>query len=73
MEILLEQLVEKGYIDSYHNSEVGLIFTESMELIEKGGMAEYHDPLSGQGCGGAHFTWTAAMVLEFLEAYDIEQ
>lgn len=38
----------------------------SLALIESGGFAEYYDPLDGSGCGGASFTWTAAMVMAFL-------
>ncbi|WP_127902309.1 MGH1-like glycoside hydrolase domain-containing protein [Solirhodobacter olei] len=38
----------------------------SLELIGTGGFAEYYDPNTGAPCGGGRFTWTAAMVLEFL-------
>lgn len=38
----------------------------SLNLIAEYGMAEYFDPLNGTACGGKDFTWTAAMVLEFL-------
>lgn len=48
------------------------IVRSSLELIRVGGMAEYHDPHTGEGCGGGHFTWTAAMVLEFLLNADEE-
>lgn len=42
------------------------ITASSLDLIRKGGFAEYYDPQTGEPCGGARFTWTAAMVLEFL-------
>ena len=42
------------------------IIRSSLELIEQSGFAEYYDPLDGAPCGGGHFSWTAAMVLEFL-------
>ena len=42
------------------------IVKSSLDLIEQGGFAEYYDPLDGTPCGGDRFTWTAAMVLEFL-------
>ena len=45
-----------------------LIVDSSLELIEKSGFAEYYDPISGAPCGGGDFTWTAAMVIEFLTA-----
>jgi len=38
----------------------------SLKLIEQSGFAEYYDPVAGEPCGGGHFSWTAAMVLEFL-------
>ena len=31
---ILESVVLKGYLDSYHDSEIGLVFTETFELIE---------------------------------------
>ena len=37
-------------------------------LITQSGFAEYYDPLTGEPCGGGRFTWTAAMVVEFLSA-----
>ncbi|MBA8879492.1 MGH1-like glycoside hydrolase domain-containing protein [Phyllobacterium myrsinacearum] len=35
--------------------------------IETKGFAEYFDPLTGEGCGGLGFSWTAAAYLWFLE------
>jgi hypothetical protein len=40
----------------------------SIALIRESGFAEYYDPQTGAPCGGGSFTWTAAMVLEFLRA-----
>lgn len=45
-----------------------LIARSSLRLITKSGFAEYYDPLTAEPCGGGRFTWTAAMVLEFLSA-----
>jgi hypothetical protein len=42
------------------------ITASSLELIRESGFAEYYDPLTGAPLGGGRFTWTAAMVLEFL-------
>jgi mannosylglycerate hydrolase len=42
------------------------IAASSLELIRSSGFAEYYDPLTGAPLGGGRFTWTAAMVLEFL-------
>lgn len=40
---------------------------DSLQLIEHSGFAEYYDPRDGTPLGGGRFSWTAAMVLEFLE------
>ena len=42
------------------------IIQSSLELIEQSGFAEYYDPFTAAPCGGGDFSWTAAMVLEFL-------
>ena len=42
------------------------IVRASLELITQSGFAEYYDPETGEPCGGGRFTWTAAMVIEFL-------
>lgn len=39
---------------------------DSLDLIETGGFSEYYDPSNGAPLGGGRFSWTAAMVLEFL-------
>jgi hypothetical protein len=43
------------------------IVADSLALIEKSGFSEYYDPHDGAPLGGGRFSWTAAMVLEFLE------
>ena len=44
------------------------IMRSSLDLITQSGFAEYYDPITAEPCGGGRFTWTAAMVIEFLEA-----
>ena len=44
-----------------------IIEKDSLTLIEKSGFAEYYDPITGALCGGGQFTWTAAMVIEFIK------
>ncbi|MEM7442015.1 MAG: trehalase family glycosidase [Pseudomonadota bacterium] len=46
------------------------ITESSLELAERGDLSEYYDPHTGRGLGGGEFTWTAAMVLEFLKRRD---
>ncbi|WP_204115778.1 amylo-alpha-1,6-glucosidase [Shimia biformata] len=45
----------------------------SLDLIGKAGFAEYYDPMTAEPCGGATFTWTAAMVIEILVGLGMEQ
>jgi hypothetical protein len=47
--------------------EAERIVADSLKLIEESGFAEYYDPRDGTPLGGGRFSWTAAMVLEFLE------
>jgi hypothetical protein len=45
------------------------IVADSLALIETSGFAEYYDPRDGTPLGGGRFSWTAAMILEFLEPH----
>ncbi|MFJ7356393.1 MGH1-like glycoside hydrolase domain-containing protein [Phyllobacterium sp. NPDC097923] len=38
----------------------------TVRAIEANGFAEYFDPLTGEGCGGLGFSWTAAAYIELL-------
>ena len=42
----------------------------SLAAIAKSGCAEYYQPITGEALGGRSFTWTAAMVIEFLRRPD---
>lgn len=48
------------------------ISQDSLRLIRESGFAEYYNPLDATPCGGAHFTWTAAMVIEILEGKNVD-
>jgi glycogen debranching enzyme len=39
---------------------------DSLALVRRNGFFEYFDPLTGEGLGGADFTWTAAVTLFWL-------
>ena len=43
-----------------------MIIENSLKLIKENGFAEYYSPIDGTPCGGDSFTWTAAMVIEFI-------
>jgi hypothetical protein len=42
------------------------IVDASLRCIERAGCSEYYHPVTGEALGGGKFTWTAAMVIEFL-------
>ena len=53
-----------------HLATADRIVADSLKLIDVGGFSEYFDPFTGAPCGGPEFTWTAAMMLEFLKRTD---
>ncbi len=51
----------------YDNHAVAL--TEStLELVEKAGLSEYFDSLTGEPAGAANFSWTAALTIDLLQS-----
>ncbi|MFT2111406.1 MGH1-like glycoside hydrolase domain-containing protein [Marinomonas sp. 2405UD68-3] len=38
----------------------------SRSIIDQSGYWEYFDPITGEGCGGSDFSWTAAIALHWL-------
>jgi glycogen debranching enzyme len=59
--MIADGLSRAGQLDT-----AAAIIGSSLDLIRESGFAEYYDPLMGEPLGGGRFTWTAAMVLEFL-------
>lgn len=50
----------------FHDHAAAL--TEStLEMVERGGMYEYFDPLSGEPLGADNFSWTAALTIDLLK------
>jgi hypothetical protein len=64
--LIINYMVADGLEQHGFDEMAKQIKQQSLELIKTHGFAEYYDPLSGESCGGDSFTWTAAMVLEFL-------
>jgi hypothetical protein len=65
--LVCNYLIVDGLAAAGEKAVADHIIASSLELIEKSGFAEYYDPMTGEPCGGGRFTWTAAMVLEFLD------
>ena len=64
--LIINYMIADGLRLAGETATADKIVKSSLDLIDRGGFAEYYDPLDGTACGGARFTWTAAMVLEFL-------
>lgn len=64
--LVVNYMIADGLMRAGETATANAIVKSSLDLIGVSGFAEYYDPLTGEGCGGGRFTWTAAMVLEFL-------
>lgn len=64
--LVVNYMVADGLAQAGQEAAAAAITRSSLDLIRQSGFAEYYDPQTGEPCGGARFTWTAAMVLEFL-------
>lgn len=66
--LVMNYMIQDGLSAVGETAVAEHIVRSSLDLITQSGFAEYYDPHSGEPCGGGRFTWTAAMVIEFLEA-----
>ncbi|WP_299655241.1 trehalase family glycosidase [uncultured Jannaschia sp.] len=64
--LIVNYMIADGLRTAGEDAMADRIVAESLHLIEQSGFAEYYDPMDGTPCGGGSFTWTAAMVVEFL-------
>lgn len=64
--LIVNYMIADGLMNAGKDKVAQSIRESSIGLIEKSGFAEYYDPITGEPCGGESFTWTAAMVIEFL-------
>lgn len=66
--LIINYMIAEGLKDGDHDDLSHFICDTSLDLIRTSGFAEYYDPVEGVACGGQSFSWTAAMVLEFLNS-----
>jgi hypothetical protein len=64
--LIVNYMISDGLFRAGFEAAARTVVDDSLRLIRESGFAEYYDPLDGRACGGARFTWTAAMVIEFL-------
>ena len=65
--LIMNYMISNGLKNSGKNDLSNMIIENSLKLIKENGFAEYYSPIDGTPCGGDSFTWTAAMVIEFIE------
>jgi mannosylglycerate hydrolase MGH1-like protein len=61
-------LLARGLRVHGRDAEAAELERTTLELVERGGMREYFDPLSGEGLGAGDFSWTAAAVVDILRS-----
>lgn len=66
--LIVNYMIADGLLIAGETKMASQIKRDCLELINKSGFAEYYGPINGEPCGGGSFTWTAAMVIEILEA-----
>ena len=64
--LVVNYMIADGLMRAGQGAAAEAITRSSLDLIRESGFAEYYDPETGEPLGGGRFTWTAAMVLEFL-------
>lgn len=64
--LVVNYMIADGLARAGQGAAAARIAADSLALIRASGFAEYYDPTDGAPLGGTSFTWTAAMVLEFL-------
>lgn len=66
----INMLIAAGLADQGETELANRVLQQSRTLLEANGFHEYYDPLTGDGLGGAEFSWTAATYLHWLYTED---
>ena len=61
--MVMNCMISQGLAEAGETALADRIRADSRRLIEAAGFYEYFHPLTGEGCGGDDFSWTAAMWL----------
>jgi glycogen debranching enzyme len=56
-------MIADGFAAAHDPTTAARIQADTVALIEAAGLSEYFDPVTGEGIGGADFSWTAAIYL----------
>jgi mannosylglycerate hydrolase len=61
--LIMNWMISNGLVQSGRADLAERIRDDSRRLVEGAGFNEYYCPVTGRGCGGSDFSWTAAMWL----------
>ena len=61
---IMNHMINIGLADAGEDELANRIQSDTRQLVEMNGMAEYFDPMDGTGLGGMDFSWTAAIYLD---------
>ena len=61
---IMNHMITIGLADAGEDELANRIQSDTRQLVEMNGMAEYFDPMDGTGLGGMDFSWTAAIYLD---------
>ena len=62
---IMNFMIGTGLAEAGHARRAEAVRASTRTLIRRHGFAEYYDPLDGTPAGGASFTWTAAVWLDW--------
>ncbi|KKU19923.1 MAG: hypothetical protein UX30_C0006G0053 [Candidatus Saccharibacteria bacterium GW2011_GWA2_46_10] len=60
-------LIIKGLENYGFSGDAAKLRRQTLELVARGGMNEYFNPLTGQAVGAPTFSWTAALTIDLLK------
>jgi hypothetical protein len=61
--LIIDGLTRYGF-----NKEATALKDRTIEMVAKGGMSEYFNPLTAQPAGALNFSWTAALAIDLLKS-----
>ena len=62
---MFNMLIGEGFAESGAREIAARIKSDTAGLIARSGFREYFDPVTGDGCGGGHFSFTASTALSW--------
>ena len=60
---MMNWMIADGFRGAGDAAMAARLRADTLALIEAAGPSEYFDPVTGEGAGGADFSWTAAIYL----------